>query len=82
MSFDKKYIPYIEEIYKLKPEYVYDTNMFNPPPDLRQTPNVAKSKDFYQQDSSSIVDEDMDDLIYFNDITLRNEKNPQPNEKV
>ena len=24
-----------------------------------------------------MLDEDMDDLIYFNDITLRNEKNPQ-----
>ena len=29
-----------------------------------------------------MLDEDTDDLIYFNDITLRNEKNPQSNEKV
>jgi hypothetical protein len=29
-----------------------------------------------------MLDEDMDDLIYFNDITLRNEKNPSSNEKV
>jgi len=35
MPFDKKYIPNIEEINRLKPEHVYDTIMFNPPPDLR-----------------------------------------------
>ena len=29
-----------------------------------------------------MLDEDFDDLIYFNDITLRNEKNPPTNEKV
>ena len=80
MPFDKKYIPNIEEINRLKSEPVYDTIMFNPPPDLRQTPNVSKSKDFYTD--STMLDEDTDDLIYFNDITLRNEKNPQSNEKV
>ena len=35
MPFDKKYIPNIEEINRLKSEHVYDTIMFNPPPDLR-----------------------------------------------
>ena len=35
MPFDKKYIPYIDDINKLKPDLVYDTNMINPPPDLR-----------------------------------------------
>ena len=70
MLFDKKYIPNIEEINRLKPEHVYDTIMFNPPPDLRQTPIVSKLKDFYTY--STMLDEDMDDLIYFNDISLRN----------